>query len=356
MDINSITSKRRVELALSFKEPDRPPIRFEATPEFETLLKSHFNGEDILEVLHVDFRRISPESTCDPLEPEPLNGIDFYDEWGVGYKNVRLASGTSSQVSYRPYEQISSPSDIDKVVWPDPNNYDYSRLKSEAEKYQDYSVVIGYPDIPDIINGTSRGLGMEKVLIGIMTGEDIVLALIERRLEILYEYLTRCLEAVDGLCDIVWLGDDFGMQTGLLFPLRIFEEFFRPRLQRFIDLAHNYGCKVMFHSCGSTRKLIPNFIDMGIDILDSVQTEAEGMEPKALKKDFGDKIVFCGMIDLQGILLNGTTEQCRNMARHRVEVIGRGGGYIFGPSWTILPETPIENVLAVYEEAIGETL
>jgi len=133
-----------------------------------------------------------------------------------------------------------------------------------------------------------------------------------------------------------------------------FDSFFRPRLQRFYDLGHEFGCKVMMHSCGSTRLLQPRLIEMGLDVLDAVQPEPVGMDPEELKRESGDRLTFCGMISTQHTLPHGTVEECRAEARHRLDVIGRGGGYIFAPAHAIQPDTPLENVLAIYEEATGK--
>jgi uroporphyrinogen decarboxylase len=107
------------------------------------------------------------------------------------------------------------------------------------------------------------------------------------------------------------------------------------------------------HSCGSTRALIPSLIDMGLDILDAVQPEPVGMDPEGLKNDFGDRLTFCGLISTQQTLPFGNVEDCTREAQHRVEVIGRGGGYFFSPAHCIQPDTPLENILAIYRVAMG---
>ena len=106
------------------------------------------------------------------------------------------------------------------------------------------------------------------------------------------------------------------------------------------------------HSCGSTRKLMPRFIEMGLDILDAVQPEPAGMNPEEVKREFGDRLAFCGMISTQHTLPHGTEAECRAEARHRIDVIGTGGGYIFSPAHCHSTDTPLGNVLAIYEEAL----
>ncbi len=134
----------------------------------------------------------------------------------------------------------------------------------------------------------------------------------------------------------------------------MFDAVLRPRYQKFIDLAHRYGAKAWFHSCGSTYFLHSRFIDMGLDVLDAVQTEPANMDPERLKAQFGDKLTYCGMIDTQRLLPYGTVAKCRAVARHRIDIIGKGGGYIFCPSHDLQIDIPLENILAIYEEATGK--
>jgi uroporphyrinogen decarboxylase len=112
----------------------------------------------------------------------------------------------------------------------------------------------------------------------------------------------------------------------------------------------------MMHSCGSVRELYPVFIEMGLDVHDAAQPEPAGMEPEGLKRDFGAKMGWCGLISTQETLPHGSVEQCRAEAEHRIRVMGAGGGYIFSPAHCIQPDTPLENVLAIYEVATGRKL
>jgi uroporphyrinogen decarboxylase len=141
-----------------------------------------------------------------------------------------------------------------------------------------------------------------------------------------------------------------------MFSPRDFDEVFRPRLQRFFDLAHEFGAKAMLHSCGDTHEIMPTFIEMGLDILDAMQPEPAGMSPERIRELCKGKLAFCGLISTQHTLPHGTVEECRAEARHRLDVIAQGGGYIFAPAHCIQPDTPLENILAAYEEALGTKL
>jgi uroporphyrinogen decarboxylase len=198
---------------------------------------------------------------------------------------------------------------------------------------------------------------MEQVLIDIACEDEAGMAIIDRRVDFYYQYLERALQAARGKIDIVCLGEDCGTQKGRLVSPAVFNRVFRPRLKRFYDLAHQYGAKAMMHSCGDTSDLQLTFIEMGLDVLDAMQPEPPGMRDiEKLRRMTYGKLAYCGLISTQQTLPHGSVAECRSEARHRLDVIARGGGYIFSPAHCIQPDSPLENILAVFEEALGHTL
>ena len=348
-----MTPKERVLAAINHQQPDRVPIQTYLTPEIEAQLAGHLGSADILAALGVDFRGIGPRFTG--VERPVPEGCASVDEWGTGYIMKEYPGGTYPEPFHQPLAHLASLDDVNAYPWPRIDDYDFSGLRARCEAVSDYAVCLGGAGMPDIVNGVGRGRGMEQVLLDIMTQDEVGVAVIDRRCDFYYDYCRRALETAGDLIDILCLGEDCGNQLGPMFDPVVFDRFFRPRLQRFYDLGHAFGCKVMMHSCGSTRRLMPRFIEMGLDVLDAVQPEPAGMNPDEVKREFGDKLAFCGMISTQHTLPHGTEAECRAEARHRIDVIGKGGGYIFSPAHCIQPDTPIENVLAIYEEALGLT-
>lgn len=349
------TPKERVLAAVNHEQPDRPPITIYVTPEIDKALREYFAPRHYIDVFQVDFRHVGPIEGNPVRTPEPGSGIDAYDIWGVGYKNVPNNSGGVYLEAYDlTLARMKTMDDVEAHPWPSPDNCDYSVIPEQIERVKDYAVCLGSAGIPDIINSVGRGRGMAQVLIDIITEDEVGISIIDKRVDYYYEWCKRSLEAGGGKIDILCIGEDLGTQKGPTMSPETFDSFFRPRIEKFIRLAHDYGAKAMMHSCGSTRLLQPRLIDMGLDILDAVQPEPEGMNPEELKKEFGDRLTYCGMISTQQTLPHGTVEECRAEARHRIDVIGRGGGYIFAPAHCIQPDTPLENVLAIYEEATGE--
>jgi uroporphyrinogen decarboxylase len=345
--------KRRVEIACSHQQPDRPPLQIYMTPEIRAKLMGAFPGADLLEVFGIDLRSVRhPRPLREPEIERPDPSLT-YDMWGVGYKEVAYQSGTYSEAHHLPFGEMTEMDEVESYPWPDPDNYDFTNMAASCRELGDYAICFGGAGIPDILNGVGRGRSHGRVIKDVMTGNRVGTAIIDRRVDFWYEFCRRGLEACDGEVDIFWLGEDLGTQNGPFFSQEIFDRFFRPRLKRFIDLGHRYGARVALHSCGSTRALIPSLIDMGLDILDAVQPEPAGMDPEGLKDDFGNRLTFCGLISTQQTLPFGSVEDCAREARHRVDVIGREGGYFFSPAHCIQPDTPLENILTIYRVAMG---
>ena len=345
--------KDRVLCSLAWREPDRVPIMTYLTPEVRTRLQEHFQTDDVLEKLGVDFRVVGPKWRG-PVK-ESHDGIT-YDIWGAGYRYVAYSTGVYGEAVELPLAELATLRDVEAYPWPDPAHYDYSGIPAECERLRNYAVCVGNADCPDILNGVSRGRGMQQVMMDIALRDEVGLAVISRRVEFQYDVVRRSLEAADGRVDIVMLGEDCGNQNGRMFSPRDFDEVFRPALQKFIDLAHEHGARAMMHSCGDTHEIMPTFIEMGLEVLDAMQPEPPGMDPKTIRAACYGRLAFCGLISTQRTLPHGTVAQCRAEARHRLDVIARGGGYIFAPAHCIQPDTPLENVLAIYEEATGTAL
>jgi uroporphyrinogen decarboxylase len=359
-----LTPRERFRLAVTHRQPDRPPIQVYLTPEMQTMLADHFQrhtgSRDVLAALDCDFRYF-----CNPYDvrayrgprPSPPSGCDWADIWGVGYRVVRNQFGSYSEATHLALAGIETMDQVRSYPWPKAEYFDLSGAAEACRGARPFVAVLGGAGVLDIVNGVgSRGRGMERVLCDIMSGDEVGLAIIDRAVDFYYDYSRRALEACRGEADVLHIGEDCGTQLGPLFPPGVFREFFVPRIKRFVDLAHAHGAVCMFHSCGSVRELYPIFIEMGVEVHDSAQPEPAGMEPEALKRDFGDRLAWCGFVSTQKTLPHGSPDDCRAEAARRIEVLGAGGGYFFGPAHNIQPDVPLANVLAMYEAATGKDL
>ncbi|MEJ2210566.1 MAG: uroporphyrinogen decarboxylase family protein, partial [Anaerolineae bacterium] len=152
--------------------------------------------------------------------------------------------------------------------------------------------------------------------------------------------------------DVVAEFDDYGTQTSLLISPAMFRRLLKPRLAvlfgRLAELAPR--ARRFFHSCGSVRPIIPDLIEVGVEILNPVHVRAAGMEPAGLKRDFGDALVFWGGgVDTQGVLPSGTPQQVRDDVRRNVEALAPGGGFVFSPVHNVQPDVPVGNMMAMWQ-------
>jgi uroporphyrinogen decarboxylase len=177
-------------------------------------------------------------------------------------------------------------------------------------------------------------------------------AVVQKVSDFYYELATRFFEAVGNKLDIFFFGDDMGTQQSLLISLKHWREYCKPHIQRFLKLGQQANLKTMFHSCGTVRELIPDLVEMGLDALNPVQVAANGMDLAELKSEFGDKLTFHGCMDHQHILPHGSEDDVRKEIRRVIDIMSPGGGFCLAASHDLmLDDFPVENVIAMYDEA-----
>jgi uroporphyrinogen decarboxylase len=192
---------------------------------------------------------------------------------------------------------------------------------------------------------------MEQVLVDLITDDEACLRYVDRRLDVLFEVTRRTLEAANGAVDVLGMGEDLGTQRGPTISPALYRKHIRPRHQRFVDLAKAFGIPVMMHSCGSSSWAFDDMIDMGIEVVDTLQPEAKDMSPAYLKQRFGDRLAFHGCISTAGPVANGTVQDVVDNVRDTLETMMPGGGYVLAPTHQLQDNSPTENVLAMYEAA-----
>lgn len=191
----------------------------------------------------------------------------------------------------------------------------------------------------------------DKFLLNLAMDPDGVHSFLDRLVEIHLASLERFLGAVGDSIDIILFGDDLGMQSGPQLSPEMYREYFKPRHQLMWDTAKKLAdVKVMLHCCGGVRELLPDLIDAGLDTINPVQTTARGMEPEALKRDFGKDIVFWGGgCDTQQVLPNGTPEEVYKHTTEQLEIMSPRGGFVFQQIHNILPGVSPENIMSMFQ-------
>jgi uroporphyrinogen decarboxylase len=194
--------------------------------------------------------------------------------------------------------------------------------------------------------------GLEQFMLDIVMEPAIPEYIMDRILEVHLENLKTVLELAGDRLDMVYTYDDVATQNSLLISPKAWRELIKPRHQKILDLIHSYNKPAMYHCDGAVAPLIPELIEMGVDVLNPIQPDAKGMDPATLKADYGRQLTFHGGVDIIKTLPRGTTEQVKTEVRARVELLGQGGGYIMCSSHHIQPDTPLENILAMYDPAL----
>jgi uroporphyrinogen decarboxylase len=348
-----MSSRERVLAAVGRRLPDRTPADYKAEPEANRKLMQRLGTEDyetLLRRLEVDVRRIEPRYRGPPERILP-GGIR-QDYWGIRARTMRTPAASYDMFVETSLWAASSLGDLQGHPWPSPDLFDYSGMAAQAEAFPEQAVLYEGSDLftrPAILRG------MENLLVDMVERPEMAHYLIGKFTDFYAEDLSRALEATRGGFQLYCEWSDYGTQGGLLISPAMWREFAGPYLKRLVDLCHSAGVAFMLHSCGAVRDLVPEFIGIGVDVLDPVQTMAVGMQPEGLKRDFGDRIAFHGGLDTQSTLPFGSPKEVRAEVRHRTATLGRHGGYIIAPSHNIQPDTPVENILAMYEPELRET-
>jgi uroporphyrinogen decarboxylase len=295
--------------------------------------------EPLLQYLGIAFRRVDPKFVG------PREGGKVISLWGTDEE----AGTYSESVGRRPLLQANDVGEIESYRWPKADWFDCSQIKEECERFEPYAILGGAWS--PIFCTACDLFGMETFLKNMYLKPEVVHAALDRITDFYYELSEIVFESAEGRIDIFFIGDDYGCQTGLLMSLPLWREFFKPRLARLYGLGKRHGCTIMQHSCGSIRSIIPELIEIGMDVLDPIQVRAAGMDPRELKTAFGSNIAFHGAVDTQRTLPYGRPEEVRQEVRSLIDTLGDGGGYILSGSQDLLPDIPVRNVLAMYEEA-----
>lgn len=336
--------------AINRQPVDRVPTDIWATGEVWAKLRAHFGeGVNIETELHIDnFAWFEPEYIGPALPPVAAD--EWTNFWGMRHKRVPHEGGEYHEQSFYPLAAAETIDDLNRYAWPQTGWFDYAGMLAKAQEgRRTKAVQCGYM-APFYYHNLLRGL--EQSLIDPLLDPEFTHHLVGRISDFFYDHHRRIFEACEGLIDVAQVTDDLGSQTGPLISMELYKKFYAPHHKRFIDLCHEFGIKVLHHDDGSCRPFLPLLVEMGIDILNPIQWTCPGMNMKELKAEFGDRICFHGAIENQRILPFGTPEEVRAEVRHCIdELASDGTGYILAPCHNLQIVSPVENIIAMYDEA-----
>ena len=376
----TMSHRDRVRSALNHEETDRVPIDFGGGPATQIHPTAYSNllaylslpeenqavshrgegqvvapSEKMLEYFDIDVRGFYT-SEPDSTQGRPIDASSYIDEWGVTWEKSDVLHPYINVLG--PLQHIAEPvvADIDSISWPvaqDPGRIRGLRASISAVRNQtDYAIVLNLPNSNFAL--AQRVRGFVETLEDLLLNEAFAEALQERITDVICGIATLALTEVGDLIDGVSFGDDMGVQNQSYMSGDLYRKMVKPHHARFVETLHRLtDAKVITHSDGSIRELIPDFIDVGIDVINPVQVSATGMEPGQLNRDFGMDLGFWGGIDTQHVLPFGTAEDVAAAVKGRRSDLGKNGGYVQASVHNLQQEVPPENIVAMFETALG---
>jgi uroporphyrinogen decarboxylase len=375
-----MNGRERVLAALAHQESDRVPFDLGSTqvtgihvvayrrlraalglpPEEPVLCDSiqqlAFPAQDVIERLGVDVRGLFPLNSHNwNVNEKPAGEYwEYHDEWGITHHRPRPDGLYYSIVEVPLRNQPVTAADIENHTWPDmADPQRIAGLREQAEHYRaaGYAVVIKDP-FAGIFEVAQRIVGMTEIMMMMATEPDLAGVLFDKLLELKLAFWEMALPRLGDVVDVVTYADDYGTQQSQLISPRMFRRQLKPRIkilfERIKQLAPH--TRQFFHSCGNVRPLIPDYIEIGAEILNPVHVRATGMNPAELKRDFGDALVFWGGgVDTQGVLPHSTPDEVKDDVRRNIEALAPGGGYVFNTVHNIQADVPPENIIALWE-------
>jgi uroporphyrinogen decarboxylase len=353
--------RERVQMALDHQEPDRCPMQISFTPEFAARLEEDLkirgqglhnphgggNTYELERLLDEDMLLTSVGWVNGYYQPGYQDVDSYQDEWGVTWKTVAYETpygkGKYTEPAGHP---ISDEAALQAYHPPDPNRPElYQEAKRVIREYKDEYWIVGVT--PTTIFESAWALrGYERLLLDLAKDPDTANTL----LDIPYRYHKVVAERLVRLgVDMLWLGDDVGGQDFMLISPSMWRKYFKPRMAELMASLRqiNPQIKIAYHTDGVVYPIIPDLVEIGLDVLNPIQPAA--MDPVKLKNEYGKRLCFWGSLDIQRTLPFGTPGQVREEVITRLKTIGRKGGLLIGPTHNIQLDTPLENFWAMHE-------
>jgi uroporphyrinogen decarboxylase len=353
--------RERVALALAHEAPDRCPMQISMTPEFAARIK------DSLELK--DRSKHNPHGGGNTYVMERALGQDmlitsvgwansyyreagnYTDEWGVGWclcdYATRFGQGSYTEICRHPLADAAA---LDAYRPPDPYRPELYTDAANAVRAFKADYWIAGATVTTIFETAWALRGLEQLLTDFIADPDLA----ERILDIPWNYhLVAARKLVELGVDMLWIGDDVGAQNSMVMAPAMWRRFLKPRMAAFIAAvkAVNPQVKVAYHSDGNIIPIIPELIEVGIDVLNPIQPAC--MDPALIKRRFGKKLCFWGSLDEQRTLPFGTPQDVRQEVQQRLRTLGRNGGLIIGPTHNVQLDTPVENFWAMVDAITG---
>lgn len=341
-----VSAYRRLRRHLGLSELD-PRVAF--VPEQLVLV-----DEDLAQRLQTDVRSVLPGMSSGFAYAFRDEGAyeAYTDEWGIGWRMPK-EGGFYYDMYRHPLAKAESLDEFRNFAFPDPlDDGRFAPLREQAEAAAAKGKAVALAGLcAGIAEVVSWLRGYEQYYIDLALNQKWVAYMLDRLVEFKCAYWERALKEVGHLIDVVVEADDLGGQNAPLLSPRTYRRLIQPRHKRlFSFIKEQAPVKVFYHTCGAVRRLLPDLIETGIDILNPVQISAKGMDLHELKKEFGRDLVFWGGgVDTQGVLGTATPEEVKAHVQDCIEALAPGGGFVFAAVHDIQPNVPPENIMAMWE-------
>lgn len=343
--------RERVLKALNHQTTDRIPLDFWATPETWDKLKNHFHTQDeeiILQKLEVDIRQVQP----DYIGPEfrTLEDESFYDAMGVHRRRVKNDFCVYEEYASSPLGYVESVEDFEQYnSWPSVKDYDFKGLADKVgEIHKTYYVKL---ETGGLFEFAWALRGYEQFMMDMVLEPEIAHYIMNQITDFWCEYVQCAMQNAGDRYDMIYTYDDIAAQNTLLMSRDMWAEFIKPYHERLNKVIHSFGKTVMYHSCGAVFDMIEDLAKLPIDVLNPIQPRAAGMDMREINRKFGQSLCFHGGIDIQFTLPKGTKEEIDEAVHHAIDTLGEEGGYILTSAHYIQADTPVENIIEMYQEA-----
>lgn len=374
----TMTSRERVRTVLNHGIPDRIPIIIGASNATGIKIKPYrgikkimgiesedrylydwpelgatLPDESVLQRLHSDVRGVLdrfPQKVYERNKSRPEHS-PFIDDWGNGQMEIEPDNWYPG---IHPMPNAKTIEDLDGYAWPDMDDpYRTSHVREQALKLdtENQYAILATPWLMFPFERAIGLQGMEKFLFNMATETDFAQELLNRVNQLCMKNMGHFLDQCGDLIDMIKIGDDLGTQESLMISPRMYRKMLKPLHAEMISLIkQKTKAKIFFHTDGDVFNLIDDFIEIGVDVLNPIQTSAGKMSNlEELKKKYDKRIIFCGAIDTQNILPHGTPEDVKQEVRRVINILGDGGGYMLATVHTVMNEVPAENVLAMVD-------
>lgn len=342
-----MTPKQRVHAALRREPVDRVPIFMWFHPETRTLLADllEIPAACLDDVMGNDVRMtwVNNNYAMEGILHE-RDGESHVDFWGIEWTK----QGPYNQVTRFPLLD-GSPEELRRYRFPvEQKEFLLARMDPVVACAEEY--FIGCDVSPCVFEMYWRLRGLDRTLLEMAAEPELTEEMFARSADFAVELSEEACRRFP--LDWLWSGDDVASQKSMMMSPATWRAMIRPHQQRVFDVGKAHGLWVAHHCCGALRPILPDLVEMGLDVLNPVQCTCPGMDPLELKREFGQSLAFMGGVDTQGVLPNGTIDDVRRATRRLIDGMSAdGGGYILAASHTIPPETPVDNIFAMYQEA-----